>query len=88
MYKITIEKIDKTNKMVQGEWGVIDKRPYTEEEAKKAYEFKEFKGELKEVRGYRPNVEKTIETETTILTQTIDELDLVSVIKAINKIER
>ena len=86
MYKVTIEKIETYTKVMPGEWCIVDTRPYTKEEAEKAYEY-QFKNELKEVRGYAPDVKKTIETNTRVLEQTINDLDLVAVIKAINKIE-
>lgn len=92
-YKITITKIETVQSTEQGDYTIIDKRPWTEkeldEEKSRAYgDGKSFleKNPLKEIRGYAParSVEKAVETK--VLKQTIEQLDLPAVIKAINNL--
>jgi len=87
MYKITIEKIEITKQTVRGEYGVIDKRPYTKEEVENSHDADQLKGKIKEVWGIKHNVEKTVKTEQMILEQTVDDLDLIAIVKAINNID-
>lgn len=92
-YQITITKIDTATKMKEGAWTTVDRRPWTDEELNEAAgaygKSKDSlieKEPLKEVRGYAPNRPAEETTSTVILTQTVEELDLASVIKAINNL--
>ena len=88
MYKITIEKIERKVEVVQGEWGRIDERPYTDKELEDSVIYsKASKNQIKPVMGYAPDVKKTVRLEQVILEQNVEELDLVSIIKAINGIK-
>ncbi len=77
-----------------GPWGVIETRPWTVEEFNKESEgfyarnLAEVLKEkpLKEVRGYLPSRDLVSTQETEVLKQTVEELDLAAVIKAINKL--
>lgn len=89
MYEIVItQKVLK--KVPAGEdWEIIDKRPYNKEEVDKMDEmYKKSLGELalKEVYGYTPKTIKEEHVEVDILKQTVMELDLPAVIKAINRL--
>lgn len=89
MYQIVIKKIEKKTETSNGNWTIIDKRPYTEEELENVppHNRSRYNDELKEVYGYPPPHEKEVEREVKVLEQTVDELDLVEVIKAINGID-
>ncbi len=82
MYEITITEktlVDRTEEDYQ----VIEQRPLTREEMQNAYSEEDYKGQMKDVHGY---VERTCEKleETEIFKQTVDELDLSAVIRAVN----
>ena len=90
-YKITITKIETVQSTEQGDYTIIDRRPWTkkelDEEKSHAYgDGKTFleKNPLKEIRGYAParSIEKAVETE--VLKQTVETLDLSAVIRAVN----
>ena len=87
MFKITIQKIERKTETVQGDWGIVNEVPYTEEDLATAYEKNEYKGKLNKLMGYRPETKKIVILEQTMLEQTVEELDLVQVIKAINGIK-
>ena len=86
MYKITIEKIETEKITKKGEWGTIEKRPYTKKEMEGKYNIEEFNGKLKEFFGYQPEYQTIREKTTLILEQSIKELDLNTVLIAVNKI--
>jgi len=94
-YEIIIKRTTTKTVTKRGEWTTIDQRPWTKEELEKAYcddpnsrsqeQFLE-RSPMKEVYGYAPDVQAEQTESTEILKQTVDELDLPAVIKAINKI--
>jgi len=92
-YKITITRIDERKTTKRGQWTVVDKRPWKEAELDKDGVFSENrehflqKEPLKEVFGYTPDVEAAEVVTTTLLEQTVENLDLVDVIKAVNGIQ-
>jgi len=91
MYEIKIKRVTIVKKTVEGNWTIVDKRPYTQEEYNKACEpFQNLpdstKELIKEVHGYAPPTEKEVSTETLILHQFVEDLDINSVIIAINKL--
>lgn len=92
-YKITIIKTEEiTERQQSNRTEVVDKRPWTDDELAKASTY--YGGEqkfletnpMKEVWGYPPSRDVLTEKETEVLKQTVDELDLAAVIKAINKL--
>ena len=88
MYEIRITKKEFKEVPRGGEWTVIEKRPYTQEELKEYNPLaqKEYANGIKEVRGYTPD--RVVQEEVTrdILRQDVEELDVPAVIKAINKL--
>lgn len=90
MYKITIEKIENEKVTKKGEYAVVEKRPYTQaelDEANNGFIKDDTEPQsLKSVYGYLPEYEVIREKKTDILEQSVEDLDVVAVIKAINKI--
>lgn len=95
MYKITITKTATETKQSGHDWAVIGQRLVTEEDLKpSAYESRsEVKERLLaanvimfEERGYTPVIEKEVVIDRMIFEQTVDDLDMTAVIRAINKI--
>lgn len=88
MFKITIEEIKTIEETEEGEYMVIDKRPYTAAEIGEQGNPEYYKDKLREIRGYAPNktVSKKISIET--FKQTVDELDLPAVIMAVNGLNK
>jgi hypothetical protein len=87
-YKITITKLESIEVTRKGDWCVVDKRPWTEaelgEEVANHYGNKAGfleKNPLKEVRDYAPSWKGV---ETKVLEQTVENIDLAAVIKAVN----
>ncbi len=91
-YKIIITKLETKTVTREGTFTVIEERPWTEKElidASPRYgDANDFlvKNPLKQVRGYTPSFQGTEIKEVEVLKQTVDDLDIVAVIKAINKI--
>jgi len=95
-YKITITKIETKKVIKEGEYQVIGERIWTERELDEAKRIKariglseeKFleKNPFKEVRGYAPDFESSEEIEIKVLEQTVENLDLSAVIKAVNGI--
>lgn len=89
MYEVVIKKITKEDVTEQGDWEIIEKRPYTDEEFSEAntrYQADDNTHlELKTIRGYTPDkvVEKTVEEE--VYRQKVENLDISGVIDAVNK---
>ena len=73
MYTIRIDRTE----MVEKECGRRWEQVRTEEEAKNCEDG---------VYGYTPPIVKPVEVDTKVLEQTVDDLDLNAVIKAINKL--
>lgn len=92
-YKIVITKVEDKITRKQGEWTVIEKRPWTQkefnEETGRMYGTSEAfleKNPLKSVYGYTPEREVTVQEEVKVLEQTVEAIDLAAVIKAVNNI--
>lgn len=89
-YSIVITKIEEKTVTKHGEYNTIDERPWTNEDFNKdksAYQKPEVflaANPLKRIFGYAPSWEGVEIEETQLLKQTVDELDLTAVIKAIN----
>jgi hypothetical protein len=87
-YQITITRIETNTVTKRGPYCVIDEVPWTQEQLCSAqmYESKEAflaKNPLKKIHGYGPDVQ-TQETEAVeVLKQTVDELDLRAVLRAV-----
>ena len=83
-YKITIEQTRLEARMVQGDYTTID----TEEVERESQFVREGESptRIKEIYGYPPKIERQVETTVTVLEQTVNDLDLIAVIKAINGI--
>lgn len=93
MYEITITRIESKVEMQRSDsYAVVDKIPWTDEDLKDRSTHygnpAEFLKEnpLHEVLGYPPAREVTVNTKTEVLKQTVDELNLAAVIKAINNL--
>lgn len=94
-YEITIKKTEEVTRLKKGEWGVVDKRPWTEEELSEQVSHSFYRSNpnqflernpLKELMGYQPERDTVETVETEILKQTVNNLDLAAVIKAINNL--
>ncbi len=90
-YKIVITKIEEKAVSKQGQWTIIDARPWTADELDNTDfsgygNIKKFLDEkpLKQIYGYTPNFQVVEPTETEVLQQTVETLDMAAVIKAIN----
>jgi len=86
MFTITITETKTVGALKGNEWLIVEKRPYTPDELKETGDPEYYKKQLKDIRGYSPVVTETVTKDIEILKQTIKDIDLVSVIKAINKI--
>lgn len=75
VFKITIEETRTVVKTVGKEWGIVDQVPITDGDEV-----------LKNVMGYTPLIEKAVPETKEVYAQTVEELDLHAVIKAINKL--
>lgn len=91
-YKITITKTTERKTTMRGDYAVIDERPWTAKELSEERDnfqstesFLE-RTPLRKVYGYQPDYEATETVETEVLKQTVDDLDLPAVIKAVNRI--
>lgn len=93
-YEITIKKIEKTTRLRKGEHTQIDERPWTDEDLRDASERAYGKSPsdiiqsspMKKVFGYAPDTYEEMKVEIEILKQTVEDLDIATVIKAINKL--
>jgi hypothetical protein len=83
-YKITIEETREIKKLVGKEWATLGTKEVERDERYYAREKDEPKTRIEEVRGYTPEIEKTVTETRQILVQVVDELDLSDVIRAIN----
>lgn len=90
-YKITISKASQETQEKDGEFLVIDKRPWTEKELSEGSGFYRSQDSdflknnpLKEIRGYAPRREVIATVDVKVLEQTVENLDISAVIKAIN----
>lgn len=90
-YKITITKIEEVTSTEKGDWREVSSKPWTNEELSdkaRGYNEEDFLKDnpLNKKWGYTPDREVTKSEETQILAQTVDELDVAAVIKAVNGI--
>lgn len=85
-YEITITETRRVVRKVGREWAVIGSREVERDSTFYSSDPNEPKTRIEEVRGYTPEIEKDVTETREVLKQTVDELDLPSVIKAINKI--
>lgn len=88
-YQITIKKIETNTVTKRGDYTVIDKKPWDESTLadERVYGGKEEflkRCPLKEIMGYAPSWQGVETVETEVLKQTVDELDLPAVIRAVN----
>lgn len=84
-YKITITETKYVKKLAGKEWKEIGTREVARDEAF-SRSSSESKTRIESVMGYTPEIERVVESTTEILSQTVEELDVAAVIKAINKL--
>jgi hypothetical protein len=89
MYKITIIKVESKPSTKRGDYTVVNRVPWTEKDLvdELTYGSKESflkSNPLKEIRDYAPSWQGFETVETEMLKQTVEELDLAAVIKAVN----
>ena len=70
--------------MVRGEWTVVGTKEVARDKSFYDYGKDEPRTRIEEVRGYTPDREKDVEVITEVLKQTVENIDLPQVIKAIN----
>lgn len=80
MFRISVKEVTTAKEMRQGEWRVIDKRPYTGVEVEKANSVwrsdEDEHKQLKEIYGYTSDVECVVENVTEVYTQEVDGINL------------
>lgn len=90
MFEITIKEMTTERKIVRGEHTIIDRRPYTDAELNECSIYRQSdagkQGETKPIYGYAPDREQEVDVQRELLKQTVEKLDLSSVIKAINNL--
>lgn len=91
MFEITIREITEKTVTKRGEHTVIDRIPWSKAELAKKDMFQSPEDFLKEtplqpVYGYAPSFEGVEKVEREVLRQCVDELNLATVIKAINNL--
>lgn len=84
-YEITITKTETQRIWCGGEWTTIEERPLTEKEA--ANTFTTGRSQLKTIYGYTPKIVKYEPVTNEIYKQTIPEIDLPAVIRAVNMMD-
>ena len=89
-YKITIEKIETVTTTERGAYTIIDRVPWTPamlaDAEEQAWSRASEREALKEIRGYAPDREIEALKTSQILQQTVEDLDIAAVIKAVNKL--
>lgn len=85
-YEITIKERREVKKLVGKEWAVIGTKEVPRDESFYRQDKDEPKTRIEDVRGYTPEIEKTVIEDREVLKQIVDTLDLAAVIRAINKI--
>ncbi len=86
-YKITITETTIVTKTVGKVWDVIgEKEVMRGIDLYERLEPGEPKTRIEQIRGYTPEIEKQQEVSREVLSQEVENLDLVAVIKAINSI--
>lgn len=90
-YEITITKVEEVTVTKNGPWTVVDTVPWTTSNMGDetlyggVQQFLEC-NPLKEIKGYAPSVQVTETVRTEVLKQSVDQLDLAAVIKAVNNL--
>lgn len=85
-YEIIIKERHEVVKRCGKEWAVLGTKEVAREEDFYRGQQDQSQTRIEEVRGYTPEIEKTVTEEREVLKQTVDTLDLPAVIKAINKL--
>ena len=86
-FQIKITEKKTVTKMVRGSWVILGQTPVTKKDLEEcAFASEKFDSLLKEKRGYAPTREDDVEVEIEILKQTVEELDIAAVIRAVNKL--
>lgn len=86
MYEITINRKQTIIKPASPEWVVLGTEEVDRDERYYRHQENEPKTRIKDVMGYAPAIDKPHTESIEILKQTVDELDLAAVIKAINNL--
>lgn len=86
MFEITIKETKTVKKVVGKEWAIVGTKEVPREQAYCLDDETGPKTRIEEVRGYTPEIEKTIEETRVVLNQEVESLDLAKVIKAINNL--
>ncbi len=86
-YAVTIKRTRVVEKLTGREWQVVDQVRVDEDDRPYRGQNRTDEPVLKNVMGYTPQIVKRVEEEETVYEQTVDGLDLVRVIRAINGIE-
>ena len=88
MYEIIIKRTETVTKKAGKEWKVIGQRPVTDKDMSNTYAglHKSYEGVLIEEHGYTPEIEKEVEVTEEIYRQSVQNLDLATVVKAVNGI--
>ncbi len=84
-YKITITETRQVRKTLGKEWAVIGEKE-VERDEQLIREASDPKTRIETIRGYTPEVETLVNETRDVLVQTIDDLDLPAVIRAVNKL--
>ena len=84
-YQITITETRDVKKIVGKDWDTIGTKEVLRD-ITYLQDKTEPKTRIEDVRGYTPEIEKTVSETRQILIQTVDEIDLPAVIKAINNL--
>jgi len=87
MFEITIKEKRTVKKVVGNVWAVIGEKEEIREIS--MYDPRDAdapRTRIAQVYGYTLEIEKAVDEEREVLKQTVDELDLAAVIKAINKL--
>lgn len=87
MFKITIEETKLVKKIVGKEWATIGSKEVARDEQYYRGDKNEPKTRIEEVRGYTPEIEKSVSVTSQVLIQEVETLDLPAVIKAVNNLK-
>ncbi len=85
-YEITIKETRNVTRIVGKEWNVVGSKEVARDSQFFSRDESEPRTRIEEVRGYTPEIEKTVSETRELLTQTVEDLDLPAVIRAINKL--
>lgn len=85
-YKIIITETRQVKKLVGKEWGIVGTKEIPRDSDYWSKDDTQPKTRIEEVRGYTPEIEKTVSETVETLSQTVETLNLPAVIKAINRL--